>query len=224
MSQEHGAVGDGAEQELVAHHDLPGTPNGTAGVTLPELRGDDEDVAGLSRLDLLHHRDGTGVLPEAVRVEPPFQVVVESPGLADLRENQLERVAVARRQLLPPRDGEPSFGELRKLEVGQRLLQEAKRGLRVELREDLDEKRDLLRDVLHGVTVGVRVAGLDLLVRVLVRDREVAECSECRLVDGQRELVAVLDDALGAILVETESFERLLDRDGTELYDLSRLS
>ena len=108
---------------------------------------------------------------------------------------------------------------LRHVALGELLVGEP------DAREDLAQNVRLLRDRFRLLVAGeVAVARGDLLVLVLVGDRQVVERGDGRFANRTGELVAVLDDALGAGVVETELVENPLDGIGPEPVDLLDLT
>ncbi len=113
MGQDHDAAGERAEAELVGgEENLASATDGTSTMTDAELRRNDEDVVVfLLVAELLEHACRLGRLPETLGTELAVVVVVEvaGTGLPDHVEHLLHSLVVGRGDLLPLRDGEPSF-------------------------------------------------------------------------------------------------------------------
>ncbi len=186
-----------------------------------ELGGDDENVLILllvaERLEELRRPCR---LAQAFRTELAFTVVVELAvtGLLDHVQYLLHRFVVGRGDLLPPRNGEPSFGVRGKRAFGQLLGGIADAG------EQLAQAVRLFGNTLRLVAGEVAVLGFLLLVLELVGDRQVLQRGEGRIADCFGEFVAVFDDALGAGVVQSEFSENLLDGVGSEPVDLLDLT
>lgn len=222
MRQDHDPDGEGTETALVRLYDLACPANRATTMTQTELGGDHEDVVILLFVaKLLEHRLRLGRLAQTLVRDLAVTVVVElaAASLLDRVEHLLYRPVVGRGDLLPLWDGEPSFGVLRHFTLCELLVGEP------DAREDLAQNVRLLRDRLGLLVAGeVAVVRGDLLVLVLVGDRQVVERGDGRFANRTRELVAVLDDALGAGVVETELVENLLDGIGPEPVDLLDLA
>ncbi len=221
MGQDHDADGERAEAELACGEDLASAADGTPAMTDAELRRNDEDVVVLLLVaEFLEHARRLGRLPETPGIELAGAVVVELAvtGLLDHVEHLLHRLVVGRGDLLPPRNGEPSFGVRGKRAVGQLLVGVADAG------EQLAQAVRLLGNALGLVAREVAVARLHFLVLELVGDRQVLEQGGDRLADAAGEFVAVFDDALCAGVVEAELREDLLDGIGCEAADLLDLA
>ncbi len=222
-----------SEAELASHEDLPSPTCRTTLVATPELGGDDQDVPRLVR--------GEGSQCSC-RVNVPTQVLGHDLTHAEVREgtrrshllvNEPDRRAVTLSRILDLREmdagdgldrrnGEPPFGSGRKL-LRERF-DERERLLRIES-EDLGDARDLLANGPRALVLGRVVdLGVDFPVLVLVGDRQVPKRGQCRNAHGCGELVATLDDALGAKVVESELRENLLDGIGAEAVNLLDLT
>lgn len=222
MGQDHDADGERAEAELVGGENLTSATNGTSTMTDAELRRNDENVVVLLLVaELLEHACRLGRLPETLGTELAVAVVVELAvtGLLDHVEHLLHRLVVGRGDLLPLRDGEPSFGVRGKRTFDQLLVGVADAG------EQLAQAVRLLGDAL-GLAVPREVAVLrrDLLVGELVGDRHLGEREDDRFADARGELgVAVY--ALSGLLAEgAVVLHRLLGGvggDSCELLDLT---
>ncbi len=221
MGQDHDADGECAEAELVDLHDFACPANRTTTMPQTELSGNDEDVLVLllvaERLEDLRR---PGRLTELIRTELTFTVVVELAvtGLLDHVEHLLHRFVVGRGDLLPPRNGEPSFGVRRKRAFGQLLVGVTDAG------EQLAQAIRLFGDALRLVAGEVTVFRLFLLVLELVGNRQVLQRGDGRFADCVGEFVAMFDDALCAWVVEAELSENLLDGVGSEPVDLFDLT
>ena len=206
MSQKHAPHSERTETELDAAfvHHFTGPVNRAVAVTETELARDDQDVVSLLLVaelpERLHRLDA---LTQVLRTGLSFAVVVKLPLGRDHREYLIDGLAVGRRELLPPRDGEPSFGVRGKWPAGDTLVE---RGV-FKLREELTQDRDLLRDRLRPlILLRVCVVGADLLFGEPVAP---GECTDgCH--DVQLELVAVLDEILKLIFVELDLRESLV--------------
>lgn len=221
MRQDHDRNREGSEAELVGLEDFTSATNGTSTMPQTELRGNHEDVViRLLGGELFERRNGALMLPEVLAAEFTIAVVVEAvlAGLLQRLQHLQDGLVVGRRDGLPLRDGEPSFGVLREFCFGELLVGEA------DTWEELAQNVGLLRDALHLVTRGVHIGRLHFLVLVLVRDGQVLERFECGVADCFGEFVAVFDDALCARVVEAELSENLLDGVGTEPVDLFDLT
>ncbi len=196
VGQQHDADSEGTETELVGLEDLACPANRATAIPETELGRNDEDVVILLLVaELLEHLRRLRVLAQVLRSEPAVTVVVELPLRRDHREHLLERLAVGRGDLLPPRNGEPSFGAVGQL---RQVLGVLERARRVEI-EDLGDYLDLIRDRLGAlVLLRIRVARLDFLVGELVVQRELLDADD----DASLKLVTVLDELLDAVLVE----------------------
>jgi len=194
-------------------------------MTQTELGGDHEDVVILLLVsELLEHRLRLGRLAQTLIVDLAVTVVVELavPDLLDRVEYLLHRFGVGRSDRLPLRDGEPPFGVLGHLALGELLVGEP------DTREDLAQDVALLRDRL-----GLRVAGEiavirgDLFVLELVGDRQFGEGKNGRGVDAANE-VGVALHALGTFLAEVVGvgigLHRLLGSVGGHASDLLHLA
>ena len=222
MRQYHDPDCERTEAKLVRHEDFTSTTDRTPPMTDAELGSHHEDVVILLLVaELLEHRRRLGGLAQTLFVDLTVTVVVELavPRLLDRIKHLLHCFAVGRCDRLPLRDGEPSFG------VGRnRTFRELLEGV-PDTREDLGENLRLLRDSLgFRVPREVPVLRVDLLVLELVGDRQVLERGEGGRAYGLGEFVAVLDDALGARIVETELTENLLDGIGSKPVDLFDLA
>ena len=235
VDERHAAERERAEAELVRREALACATDGTATVAHAVLDGDDQDVALLHFGDQVERVERASRLLQVTGPRFAFAVVVEVPRLPELLENEVDSAAVllggvgdlgeeALGDGVHRRDREPAFGALRQLHGGQRLLDElahvAEREAEL-LREDVDLRTDRLRT---AELLRVRVAGLHLLVRELVGDRQVLDELDGRFTDAGGELVAVFDHALGAGVVEADLFEDLIDRIGAEAVDLLQLA
>lgn len=221
MRQEHDPDGESSETRFVGSEHLACTANRATTMVDAELGGNDEDVVILLLVaELLEHVRRLCRLAEPVGTELTFTVVVELAvaGLLDHREHLLDRFAVGGGDRLPLRDGEPSFGVLGKLTFGDLLIGETDAG------EQLAQTVGLLGDSLGLVAREVAVVAGDLFVLELVGDRQNLERGESRSADCFGEFVAVFDDALGVMFVETEPAENLLDGVGCESADLLDLT
>jgi len=121
MRQDHTGDCEGVEAELRHRHNLSRPTHGTTSVELAELAGNHENVViFLLFAELLEGLCGLRMLAEPIGSELTFTVVVELAvtGLLDQVENLLQGLAVGRGNRLPPRDGEPSFGAVRKRLAG----------------------------------------------------------------------------------------------------------
>ena len=77
VGQEHDPDAEGIEAELVGSHDFDGPTNGTTGVTLAELAGDNEDIAVFLLFgQCLEHLGGLCGLPDVLGIDLPFAPVV----------------------------------------------------------------------------------------------------------------------------------------------------
>ncbi len=222
MRQDHDPDGEGTETALVGLHDLACSANRAPAMTQTELGGDHENVVILLlACELLEHGLRLGRLAQTLVHDLAVTVVAELavPSLLDRVEHLLHCLGVGRSDRLPLRDGEPSFGVLRHLALSELLVGES------DTREDLAQNVALLRDRLRASVAGeVAVVRGDFLVLELVGDRQVLEGGEGRFANSSCELVAVLDDALGAGFVEVELVENLLDGVGPEPIDLLDLA
>jgi len=193
VGQQHDADSEGTETELVGLEDLACPANRATAMPQTELGRNDEDVVVLLLVaELLEHLRRLRVLAQVLRSELAVTVVVELPLRRDHREHLLDRLAVRRRERLPLRNGEPSFGVGRKRLLGDLLVGGP------DAREELPQDVGLLRDPLDLVALGIRVARLNFLVGELVGHRELLDAGD----DASLELVTVLDELLDAVLVE----------------------
>ncbi len=112
VRQQHNADGERPKTELVDGEDLASPTNRTAAMLDAELRRNDKNIITLFLAEFLERGDRTVALLETVGTELTFAVVVElaAAGLLDQVEHLLDGFAVRRGNLLPARDGEPSFG------------------------------------------------------------------------------------------------------------------
>lgn len=215
MDEDDGADRETAESELVRHEGLASPSDRLTPVSHAELTCDDQDVAGLILGDEIERVRRAGVNPEAVRRDLTFAPVVELARLRDLGVDELDGPAVLvgrighfgevlGSQCIHRRDGEPSFGAVRKL--GQ-VLGVLERLLGIET-EDLGNCRDLVGDRLRArVLLRVRVAGLHHLIGELVAHRELPRELPDAGDDARLELVTLLDELLDAVLIEIDFFE-----------------
>jgi hypothetical protein len=218
VCQDHDADRERAEAGLARQEDLTSTTDGTSTMTDAELGSYHEDVVILLLVaELLEHGRRLHRLTQTLIVDLAVGVVVELAALLlDRIEHLLHGFAVGRRERLPLRDGEPSFGRLRHIAFRELLEGVA------DTREDLAQHVALPRDRLGlAVTGEVTVVRFDLLVLELVGDRQILERGESGRADGLGEFVAVFDDALCAGVVETELTENLLDGVGAKPVDLT---
>ncbi len=221
MRQDHDPDREGSEAELIGLEDLTSATSGTSTMTQTELRGNHEDVViRLFGGELLEDANRTLVLPEVLAAEFTIAVVEEAilAGLLQRFQHLLDGLVVGRRDGLPLRDSEPSFGVLREFCFSKLLVGVA------DTWEELAQNVGLLRDAFHLVTFGVHVGRLHFLVLVLVRDGQVLERFECRVADCFGEFVAVFDDTLCARVFEAELNENFLDGVGCEPVDLLDLT
>jgi len=153
VRQEHDPDAEGIEAEL-GTHDLQCPTDGTTCMTLAELAGNHEDVVILLLLaDGLEHPRCLGRQTEMLLINLALAVVVEPvvAGLLDQVEDLLNCFRVGLGDLLPPRNGEPSFGVRGKRSGGDLLVNGT------ELREELTQGRGLLGDAL-GLIVAREIA------------------------------------------------------------------
>lgn len=112
IGQEHTPYGEHTQTELGEVHHLACSAKRTAAVTKTELARDDEDVVSLLFVaDLLECLRRFGMLMQELRTRllTCIEIVGWSAGL-DCLEYLVDSLTVIRRELLPPRDGEPRFG------------------------------------------------------------------------------------------------------------------
>ena len=169
MREDHAGDLECSESELFGHEDLASPAHAAAPVMETELCGNDQDVVALlstaERLELLR---GPLMLAEILRSEPTFAVVAEAATLPlDQIEHLLQGFLVGLADRLPPRNGEPSFGALRKRLLGEFLVGEP------DARNEPPQDVGLLGHALRlGVAGEIPVTGLDFLVRELVSLRK----------------------------------------------------
>lgn len=205
---------EATETELVGPEHLTAPARRPSPVAETELRGDDHDRRLLLAGDGRERLDRARGAREPVGRELALAVVVEGARLGELLDEEVERAAVplARvlhvrevlgRDGLDRRDGEPPLRQVGQRELREPPLDEGHGGLEGERQEGRD-RRHLLADGGGAPVLGrVDPRRADLLLRVAVRDREPGE----ELAHPRLELAPVLDDALGAIVVEA----RLVD-------------
>ena len=201
MRHDHDPDGESPETELVGVHDFACPANRTAPVTETELSRNDENVVFFLLVTELLERLGRLLrLTEILRTELTFTIIVEHTvlGLHDQVENLLHGFAVCRGDLLPPRNGEPSFGIWGKTLLGQLLIGVANPG------EQLAQPVGLLGDSLGLVAGEVAVVGFCFLVYELIAYGEFTDGRH----DHCLEFVAVFDELLKPVLVETRFLER----------------
>ncbi len=235
MGQEHAADSERSEPEFDARvdHHHAGPADGTTAVTDAELGGNDQDVRiALSGRELREELLRANRLAETLLVDLTCAVVVELAvaGLLDHSEHLEHGLAVRRteelRVLDPVGDREPAFGELRQRDLALLDRRDVVVVGESESGEEHTKRVALLGERLPARRIAgeIAVGRLHLLVLELVGDRQVLERDEGRLADGRGELVTVCVDALGAVLVETELLENLLDGIGTDAGDLLELA
>ena len=203
MRQDHDPDGESPETKLAGVHDFACPANRTTPVTETELSRNDENVVILLLVtELLERLAGLLRLTEILRTELTFTVVVKRTvsGLLDQVEHLLHGFAVCRGDLLPPRNGEPSFGVRRKILLGQLLIGVTNPG------EQLAQPVGLLGNSLGLVAGEVAVVGFRFLVCELVAHGEFTDGRH----DPCLEFVAVFDELLKPVLVETRFSERTL--------------
>ncbi len=160
VRQQHDADGESPETELVAGEDFACPANRTTAMLDAKLRRNDEDIITLLLAEFLERGGRAVALLETVGTELAFAVVVElaAAGLLDQIEHLLDGFAVRRGDLLPARDGEPSFGAVGQREAVGVLAVATNAG------EQLHQSLHLLSDRLRGVTREIAVTGLDFFV------------------------------------------------------------
>ena len=216
VRQEHDPDAESIEAELAGRHHFARTADGTSGVQLAELAGNDKDVVVL--LLLAHDLEHVGRLlglPEVLGIDLTVAVVLE-PALAlrlEQVQNLLDRLGVGRCDLLPPRNGKPSLGALGEWLLGQLLVGVA------DTREQFPEAVGLLGDVLGLVARGVAVVGLDLLVGELVGGGMTFQS----LTKACLEVSTILDKTLSVLIVEAGLVQnRLKQTDNVQPLRISR--
>ena len=195
VGQEHAPHSERTETELDGVHHLTSPANRATTMAHAEPAQDDQDVMSLLLVtELLERLLRLDVLTQILRTGLTLAVVVERPRGTDRGEHLVDGFTVRRSELLPPGNGEPSFGVRGKRPRGDALVV----GRILELREERLEGCHLLCDSLRLVALGIRVAGADLFVGELVGHRELLDAGD----DASLELVTVLDELLQPILVE----------------------
>jgi len=212
MRQDHDPDRECSEAELIGLEDLTSTTSGPSAMTQTELRGNHKEVViRLFDGELLEEADRTLVLPEVLATELTCAVVVEAvlAGLRERLQHLLDGLVVGRRDGLPLRDGEPSFGVLREFRFGELLLGVA------DTWEELAQNVGLLRDPFDLVALGIGIARPHFFVGEAVRHRELPDGGD----DASLKLVTPLDELLDAVLVQADFLQRLLRRvfDETEI-------
>ncbi|RJQ35549.1 hypothetical protein C4566_00560 [Candidatus Parcubacteria bacterium] len=206
VGEQHNGDLVGTETELVGGEDLASPADGTSTVTETELSRNEQDVVlRLLVTDEIQRVVGANGSPQVLGTELTMAIVVElaATGLLDQIENDLHSFAVGRCDLLPPRDGEPALGTTRQNLAGD-ILVHPHRDVGEELAQDLA----LLGDRPDHVVRQVAVLGGDLLVGVLVGNRELPDGRD----DASLELPASADELLDAILVQVRFLKRPFGR------------
>jgi len=198
VRQEHDPEAEGVEAKLAGRHHFAATADGTSGVQLAELAGDDENVVVLLLLaECLEHLGGLLGLSEVLGINLTVAVVAELALALRLEQiqNYLDGFRVRRSDLLPPRDGEPSLGVRGKRLLGQLLVGVA------DSREQFLEAVGLLGNALGLVARGVTVIRLNLLVGELVGERKLPRLADDDFRDCITQFVPVLENSLPAVLI-----------------------
>lgn len=220
VRQVHDQPGKGSDAELVGRERLTSTTDGLAAMTHAELRVDhDQIVAFLLRGELVPHLDGTCELAQVLGPELAIAVVVDGALGCELRENEFDRFAVGRGDLLPKRNDELAFGK-RDERLGSQLLAHAAE-IRELLAQDARLDADRLRArVLHGIGEGRG----DLLRHELVHGAVGADGSHERLAESGLERARILDELLRAFAVHADLYHEVLDEHSQDGSDLTLLT
>ncbi len=216
MRENHAPDLECSETELVARKDFTSSTDAATPMTKTELSGNDQDVVTLlsfaQRFEFLCRPFVLANLLSKFAFTPVVELALAL--IPDEIEHLLHCFVVGLDDRLPPRNGEPSFGVRRKRLLGDLLIGETYAW------EELTQNVGLLRDSFRLVARQVSVARLDFLVDELVAQRVLLDGSD----DVGLKFVAVLDELLGAVLVEDALDDRTIHGIFRKSLDLFLLS